>query len=117
MFLRLWRFITIILTALSMGMAFCLPLELPAKMGYDAALWVMVQHSLYRALGVEGVGAWIEVAAVLAAIVLSFLVRQRRPVFYWTVAAAVCLVVAHVIWWLFVFPANAEVARWTAETV
>jgi hypothetical protein len=117
MFLQEWRFITIILTALTMGMAFCHMLELPAKMSYDAALWVRIQHTLYRAFGAQGVGAWIELASILTTIVLSFLIRQRRPAFYWTVAATVCLVVAHVIWWLFVFPANAELARWTTETV
>jgi hypothetical protein len=117
MFLRTWRFITITLAALSSGMAFCHALELPAKLKYDAALWVSVQHTLYRAFGVEGVGAWIEAGAVLAAVVLPFLVRQNRLAFWWTLAGTACFVVAHAIWWMFVFPANAQVAQWTPGAV
>ena len=82
MLLKLWRLVTILVTALSMGMAFCHLLEMPAKMTYDGALWLTLLQTLYGAFGT--IGAFIEVSAVLTAVVLVFLVRQRRPAFGWT---------------------------------
>ncbi len=40
MLVRNWRFVTIMLAALTMGMALCHLLEMPAKMTYDGALWL-----------------------------------------------------------------------------
>lgn len=37
---------------------------------------------------------------------LVFVVRGRQPAFRWTLLGAVALIVAHVIWWLWVNPAN-----------
>jgi hypothetical protein len=115
MLVRLWRFCTIILAALSMGMAFSHALELPAKMAYDASLWTRLQHSLYVAYGT--VGAVIEVGSVLAAVVLVFLVRDRRPSFRFTVLGATCLAAALVAWLAFVAPMNAAVATWTNDVI
>jgi len=44
------RFVTIMLTALSMGAAFAHLLEMPAKRNYDGRLWLRVQQTLYPAL-------------------------------------------------------------------
>jgi hypothetical protein len=115
MLLRTWRLITIMFTALSMGMAFCHLLEMSAKMTYDGALWLTLLQTLYRAFGT--VGAFIEVGAVLTAVVLAFLVRQRRPAFGWTLLGALCLVAAHVAWWVWVAPVNATMAPLTPETL
>ena len=106
-----WRFFTIILAALNMGMAFSHALEMPAKMAYDASLWTRLQHSLYQAYGT--VGGAIEVGSVLAAIVLAFLVCNRRPGFHFAVLGAVCLAAAFVAWLAFVAPMNAVVNTWT----
>ncbi|WP_416668720.1 hypothetical protein [Egbenema bharatensis] len=38
MLVRTWRFVTILLSALVTGMAFCHALELPAKTQYSASL-------------------------------------------------------------------------------
>jgi hypothetical protein len=46
MVLQTWRFITLILAALSMGRAFCHTLELPAKLQYDGSLYLTLQNSL-----------------------------------------------------------------------
>lgn len=51
-------------------------------------------------------GASIEVGAVIASVVLVFLIRRRSPAFALTAIAAVCMVVAHAIWWIWVNPAN-----------
>jgi hypothetical protein len=115
MFLKAWRLITIMFIALSMGIAFCHLLEMPAKITYDAALWLTLLQTLYGAFGT--VGASIEVGAVLTAVVLVFLVRQRRPAFGWTLLGALCVVAAHVAWWVWVAPVNATMAPLTPETL
>lgn len=94
MFLRTWRFITVLFTALLTGATFCHTLELPAKMGYSAVLYITLQKSLYWMFGPQGVGAYIEVSAVVTTLVLAFLVRKRQPAFFLTLAASVCLLIA-----------------------
>jgi hypothetical protein len=116
MLLQIWRFVTLMLAACTLGMAFCHLLEMPVKMRYDARMWLAVQQSLYRMFGAQGPGAWLEVGSILTAVVLTVLVRSR-PGFGWTLAGALCLVAAHVIWWIFIAPANAQTAAWTPATI
>lgn len=47
MFLRWFRLVTIVLTALSMSVAVAHLLEMPAKLRVDGAFWVRLQHTLY----------------------------------------------------------------------
>lgn len=118
MALKTVRFITLILIALSLGMAFCHTLELPAKMQYDGALYVRIQNSLYVAFGPPNIGAFIEVAALLAAFVLTFIVRKRQPAFQLTLVGTICLLVAFpLIFFLFTEPANAVFRQATPESV
>jgi hypothetical protein len=112
---KTWRLITIMFTALSMGMALCHLLEMPAKMTYDGTLWLTLLQTLYGAFGT--IGALIEVGAVVTAVVLTFLVRHRRPAFGWTFVGALCLVAAHLAWWIWVAPVNATMAPLTPETL
>lgn len=114
MFLRAWRFLTIILVSLSMAMAFCHLLQLPPRMSYDGAQWVTTQ-SLYQLFGT--VGAFIEVGALLLVTVLLLAVYRRRPAFQWTLFGTVCLLAAHGAWWMFIAPVNAEIATWTPDTI
>jgi hypothetical protein len=74
--LRAWRFITLLLAALSMGMAWAHALELGPKMALPEANYILVQ-GIYQEFG--RLGAIIEPAAILAAVVLTLLVRGRRP--------------------------------------
>jgi hypothetical protein len=59
------------------------------------------------------VGAVTEVVAILAAGVLSFLVRKRRPAFRWTVAGTILLATALAVWFARVAPMNTHMAQWT----
>lgn len=106
MLIQAWRFITILLTALLMGTTFCHVLELPAKMQYDPSLYLTLHRSLYVAFGWPNVGAFIELGAILAAIVLAFLVYQRRPAFWLTVFGAICLLTGLAVYFSFIEPAN-----------
>lgn len=103
--LRVWRFITVLLVALSMSMAFCHALELIPKMRYDSSLYLTLQRTLYVLFGVP-LGASIEVGAVISSVILAVLVRRRSPAFALTAIAAACMVFAHAIWWIRVNPAN-----------
>jgi hypothetical protein len=115
MLVRSWRFVTIMLTALSMSAAVAHLLELPAKIHMSGEEWVTVLHTLYPpAFGT--VGAFFEVGAVVTALVLVLL-AWRRPGWGWTVAAAACLVVMHAIFWVLVAPVNATMGAATPATL
>jgi len=43
MFTKIWRFLTLLLTALSLGTSFAHVLEIPAKLRYDGPLYVTLQ--------------------------------------------------------------------------
>ena len=99
--------ITLILTALFMGLEFAHTLELPAKLQYDGALYVTIQNSLYRYFGAPGPGAWVTVGAVLAAIALTVLVRKHPTAFRWTLIGTLCLLAAFpLIFFLWIDPVN-----------
>jgi hypothetical protein len=117
MSLKTWRFITLMLTSLSLSPSIAHLLELPQRLKFDQQLWVKVTvfENVYRLFG--SVGAVCETSAILAAIVLTVLVRKHHSVFYWTLGGAVLLVLAFVSWLLFVAPMNAEFAQWLTNPV
>ncbi len=85
--LRTWRNISIYLPAITLALTFPLLLEMPRKMHYGEALYMAVQHSLY--LCIAWVGAFAEVSAVVFLIMLSFLVRKRKPTLFLALMASV----------------------------
>jgi len=108
------RFVTIMLTALSMGAAFAHLLELPAKIGFDGALWLTLLQRLYPA-GFGTVGAFCEVAAVVMSVVVTVLLRRHTRAFRWMLAGALGMVATHAIFWIWVAPVNAALLPLTAE--
>jgi hypothetical protein len=103
-----WRFLTLLLMALLLGLSFAHALEAPSKFRYDAELYVSVQQTLYVEWGPPNVGGFLEPAAIVATIVAVFLVRRDRSALILTLLAAVLLLLAFpvVFFWL-VAPANA----------
>jgi hypothetical protein len=64
MLVKFWRLGTIMFTALSMGVALCHLLEMPAKITFDGAVWLTLLQTLYPpAFGT--VVAFFEVGAVV----------------------------------------------------
>jgi Domain of unknown function (DUF1772) len=101
-----------------MGMALCHALELPAKMRYSASQYIMIQNSLYAAFGPPNIGAFIEVAALLSAIGLTFLVRQRRPAFQLTLLAIAFMLLAFpILFFAFTEPANRIIRSVTPNSI
>jgi hypothetical protein len=107
--MRTWRFVTIILSALMLTLTSAHVLEMPQKMAYGPELYSAVNTTLYRYFAI--VGGFYTVFALLAAFILAYLVRKHRPAFKWTLAGALCLLLAFVSWLVLVAPVNAEVAQ------
>jgi uncharacterized membrane protein len=109
------RFLTIMLTALSMSAAFAHLLEMPGKLKYDGAMWLNLLQTLYPTFGkVSGI---CEIGAVVAALVLVISVRKHFKVFRWALLGASCLVVTHAIFWIWVAPVNAALVPLTPATL
>src|SRR5689334_24616583 len=115
MFVLIWYFATLTLTALLMGTSFAHALEMPQKLRVDGPLWLTFQHTLYPYFAY--VGAPVELGSVVTAAVLAYLVRRQRAAFFPALLAALCLAVAFfVVWLCFTNPVNARTARWTAAS-
>jgi hypothetical protein len=108
MLLRVWRFLTLVLSALALTMTSAHVLELPQKMGYGAELYAAVNTTLYRQFAI--VGGVYTVGSIVAAAVLVVLVRRRPLAFAWTLAGAACLLLAFGSWLTLVEPVNREIA-------
>ena len=107
MLIKLWRFITLLTVALLTGLAFAHVLERPAKMLYDAALYLTLQKTLYVAWGPPNVGGILEPAAILATLLLAIGVRRRQPAFWLSLGAGAALLLAFpVVFFAYVAPAN-----------
>lgn len=112
--LLIWRFITIMLVALVTGLACTQVLEMPARMLYDANLYISLQKSLDAVLSPPNIGGLLEPAAIIATVVLCAAVRRRKRAFWLSVAAAVALLLAFpLVYFLFVEPVK-EILRLTS---
>jgi hypothetical protein len=116
MFLKAWRFITIMVVAVLMTMGFTHLWQLPPRMTYEGALWFDTL-TFYLKFGPSGPGPLVEMAALITTLVLLFLVRGRRPAFDLTLLALVVLALSTVAWWVFVYPVNRELLSWTIDTL
>ena len=106
--LKLLRLITVLLVALLSGLAFAHVLELPAKMQYDATLYLTPQKSLYVQWGPPHVGGVLEPSAIAATGLLAFFLRKSKRDLWLGLGALIALLTAFpvVFFWL-VAPANA----------
>jgi hypothetical protein len=115
--LLLWRLLTVMLAALSMALSFCHLMEMPVRLSWEPTLWMQTTNfgGLYYLFG--RIGAVIDISAIVAAAVLVFLTRHRRPSFHLTMAGAALMAVGLAVWFSLVAPMNAIMAAWTADTV
>src|SRR4051812_48185064 len=79
MLLNICTFIVLLLAALLIGTTFAHMLEMPAKLALDGPQWVHLQQSLYRAFA--SIGGAVEIAAVVAAAIYAYLIRDQRLAF------------------------------------
>jgi hypothetical protein len=104
--------IAVLAAALTMGLTFAHTLELPQKLGYDAATWTRIQQSLYRYFGL--VGGPLEVAAVIASVVFALRARSR-PGGRMAAVGAAFFVTALAWWFVVVNTANAQIGGWAVD--
>lgn len=113
MVLKLWRVVTLLLAALSLTAESAHVLEMPQKLAYDAKMYTAVNASLYKYFAIVG-GSW-QVSAIVAAGLLAFAIRGRRPAFGWTVTGAALLLAAFAVWAAAVAPVNGTIAQAFSE--
>ncbi len=116
MVLKVLRFLSLFLVALTLGLTFCHVMEIAGKLRLSGAEWLTVQHNLYVAFG-PALGAWIEVGAIVLTWAVAFLVRRHRPAAWLTLGAAACTSAGLGVWFLLVAPMNAALSGWTPETL
>jgi hypothetical protein len=114
MLIRIWRFPTLVLTALLAGMTFCHVLEMPAKLQYSAPMYLALHRTLYVAFGPPNIGVFVEMGAILSSAVLVLLVR-RRAGFWPTLIGAGCLLMGLLTYFAQVEPANAALKMMALE--
>jgi hypothetical protein len=114
MLVLVWRFVTLMLASLAAGLTFGHLLRMPARLGLDGASWLTATRD---AGGFGMAGATLEVAALLAAVLLVALVRGRGAPFVWSALAVGLLLAAQVVWWLLVAPAGTEIAVWRPDAL
>lgn len=105
--------ICLVLSALSLGPSYAHVLEAPPRLTvWPPELWrdATVLHRQFE--WYAWIGAPIDVAAIIAAFTLAFLVRELRPTFWLVIAGAACLAVGLAAWFAIVAPANAVLATW-----
>lgn len=113
--LKMLRFASLFLTALAMGGAFGHLLELPNKLALDHTDYLFIQQHLYQGWG--RVLGPVEYGSLASSLAVLFLVRKRRPEFYSTLAGAILLGVALLVWQVWVGPVNQQVDTRTAASM
>lgn len=110
-----WRFLTLLLASLSLGLSICHLFEMPVRMRWPAMLWADVTtfHGLYYVFG--RLGAGIDIGAVVALGVLVALTRKRHPAFGFALAAALLFAAGLGLWIALVSPMNAVMATWRPD--
>ena len=111
--LKTWRYIALMLSALTMAMSFAHAMEMPARMSWDAALWAgtTVDGALYMMFGTLG-GAIVVLSLVALAVVAFLMRRHTDPARRLSFIAAALYILSFVLFWAWIAPVNAEMAGW-----
>ena len=113
MLLKVFRFIVIMVAALSLTVGLGHLMQLPSRMAWDQYLWVgsTVQGGFYRLSG--PVGVLLQAVSLIGLIVLAAVERRHEEAgFGMTAVAALLFGAGLILWWLLVYPANVELANW-----
>lgn len=113
--IRVLRAVALLLAALTTGLLFAHLLELGPKFGYPPELYIQLNNSLYFWYGT--LGALLYLGSIVAAGVLTWLVRRRRAARAWTGAAATLQVAALVTYFALVEPVNQRLRALPTGTV
>jgi hypothetical protein len=103
------HFLALLLAAVCLGPALAHLFELPAKMQLDRDGYFTVQQ-IYRGWALFGVAI---VGALVSSVALAVLLRSHRRARRWAAAAALGIVAAQAVFWIFTYPANVATENWT----
>jgi hypothetical protein len=106
--LTTFRFITLVLTALSLTMTSAHLLELSPKLALDPELYAAINGAIYA--NFARVGAVYMLGSIACAFALAVMVRHRAGVRGWTTAGAIALSLGLISWIVLVAPVNRAVA-------
>jgi hypothetical protein len=107
--LNVLRFASMLLTAVSMAGGLAHLFELPNKINLPSEDYLTVQQ-IYRGWALLGIAV---VGALLSTATLAFYIRHTPTEFYPTLAAATCIAVSLIVFFLFTFPVNKQTENWT----
>jgi hypothetical protein len=105
--IRLFRFLVVLLAALTLTMEAAHVLELPQKMQYSVELYSAVNSTLYRYFAL--VGGPLTVGTLLCGAVLVAKMRNVAG-FRWTLVGVCAYFLAFAAWLTLVAPVNARIA-------
>ena len=112
MFLTFWCLLTLVLAAVLPGTTLAPAYGMRAAERNAPAQWLQA-HSLYR--GLAGIAAVLEPIAVLAAVVMTVLLRDWRPALLSAMAGAACLAVSYLVFWGITHRADVQITQWLAR--
>jgi hypothetical protein len=101
---QMLQVVTIVLAAVGMGLSLAHALELPGKLRLDRDAYRAVQTIYYPGFTIGG--AFGEPGAILATCLLLIVTPYGTPAFWLTLAALVCLLIEHGLFWLITQPVN-----------
>ena len=110
MAVKVFQFLAIMLTAISLVSGGAHVAEMPAKMRLEGGAYHTVQQ-LYAGWSYFG---WALFAAIGAGGILTFLLRDHARSFYWSIGGTVAMAATLVTFFAFVFPVNQATENWTA---
>ena len=102
-------FVAMLSSAMALGGALAHLFELPNKIGLPQDEYFIVQQA-YRGWSLLGWLLLVQLASIVAVAVLS---RRERRIFRPVVAAALFLLAAQTVFWVFTFPTNVATENWT----
>lgn len=103
------RFLSLLFVALTLAPSMAHLLELPNKIGMSREDYLTVQQ-IYRGWALLGL---VILGALLSTLVLSVMLWKRSKNVSLVLTAFLCLLAAHVLFWIYTYPANSETQNWT----
>jgi hypothetical protein len=107
--LKIWRFIAMLCTAITMAAGFAHLLELSRKIALGREQYLMVQQ-LYRGWAWLGI---VVVGALISTSIVTLLTPRGAPDRKWTLVAVSCIALSLVVFFVLTFPANQQTQNWT----
>lgn len=111
--LTVWKCLTLVIAALSLGPSFAHLLEAPPRLSvWPPELWreATVFNGQYQLFGL--LGGPLDGGAILVAAVLAYAMRRDRPGFWFALVGTLLFLASLAVWLSAVAPVNAVLATW-----